>query len=395
MEHLSDNLVGPVAWAHVTGLFGAGVLPPTFDGLTVASTGDAIHDIDGELLYRRVPLVRDGIPEAYVDVAVHPAMGHPFLAVGLGIWSGPDALRAAAARASEMGVEFDDVRLVAYSYPKLAAQFLMGGSEVLMLELFTTEPVPPEPRDHERPGDFQRWSLLGHLEEHAGENARIFSEQIEGFGRWFGELSEATEASAESVQALRALGVGLTVSAVLEWPRFVFGGSRDLHYSGRDSDHHTCYELRGQETSVWCVDASVQMMLDFYRYQYTQDRLAIPLGLGTSTNPTGLPFGDEYKVVDTLQSMTSAALTAAANSTPDFAQFETEINANRPLISFIPGHSRTVAGYWWTLFPWSAMHRGLLVYDPWPPNVGVITRYENYDTQTYRYTFTAAVTLTP
>jgi hypothetical protein len=108
-----------------------------------------------------------------------------------------------------------------------------------------------------------------------------------------------------------------------------------------------------------------------------------------------LPYGDEYKVVDALESMTSNALTAAQNSTPTFGQFETEINANRPLISFIPGHSRTVAGYSWTLFPWTSMQHGLLVYDPWPPNVGVITRYENYATHTYRDTFTAQVTMTP
>jgi hypothetical protein len=35
--------------------------------------------------------------------------------------------------------------------------------------------------------------------------------------------------------------------------------------------------------------------------------------------------------------------------------------------------------------------RGLLVYDPWPPNAGVITRWENFNTTTYRRTFTARV----
>jgi hypothetical protein len=395
MEHLSDNLVGPVAWSHVTGLFGAGVLPPWFDGLTVASPGDGVYDIDGALLFRRVPLPRDGMPEAYVDVAVHPTLGHPFLAVGLGIWSGGDALRGATVRARELAVEFDDLRLVAYSYPKLAAQFFLDNSEVLMLELFTNEPVPPEPRRHDRPGNFERWSLLAHLEERAADNTRIFSDYIEGFRSWFGELYQEGEGSSGPPGTSGAAGVALTVSSSLLWPRFLFGGSRDLHYSGRNTDHHTCYELRGQETSVWCVDASVQMLLDFYRYQYTQDRLAEPLGLGTKANPNGLPYGDEYKVVDTLQSMTSGALTAAQNGAPNFPQFETEIDANRPLISFIPGHSRTVAGYWWTIFPWTTMRRGLLVYDPWPPNVGVITRYENYDTQTYRDTFTAKVTLVP
>ena len=46
--------------------------------------------------------------------------------------------------------------------------------------------------------------------------------------------------------------------------------TRELHYSTNNADHHPCYELRGQQTSVWCVAASVQMVLDFYRYNYLQ-----------------------------------------------------------------------------------------------------------------------------
>jgi hypothetical protein len=37
--------------------------------------------------------------------------------------------------------------------------------------------------------------------------------------------------------------------------------------------------------------------------------------------------------------------------------------------------------------------RGLLVYDPAPPGIGAITRWENFDAQSYRRTFTAHVTL--
>jgi hypothetical protein len=35
--------------------------------------------------------------------------------------------------------------------------------------------------------------------------------------------------------------------------------------------------------------------------------------------------------------------------------------------------------------------RGLLVYDPWPPNAGVITRWENVATQTYQYAYSAVL----
>ena len=100
-------------------------------------------------------------------------------------------------------------------------------------------------------------------------------------------------------------------------------------------------------------------------------------------------------MVTVIEAMTSNALDANINTSPNFNEFRTEIRANRPLISFIWGHSRTVAGYtrqnfvFWGMTPF----RGLLVYDPWPPNVGVITRWENFDTQSYFATYTARVTL--
>ena len=75
-----------------------------------------------------------------------------------------------------------------------------------------------------------------------------------------------------------------------------------------------------------------------------------------------------------------------------YLAFRAEIRANRPLVSFIPGHSRTVAGFF-GLELWGITFRGLVVYDPWPPTTGVVTTWENFDTQTYRVTFTAHPTL--
>jgi hypothetical protein len=92
--------------------------------------------------------------------------------------------------------------------------------------------------------------------------------------------------------------------------------------------------------------------------------------------------------------MSSNALTAHMITGPSFNDFVSEINQNRPMISFIPGHSRTVAGYTESLIFILGLggFRGLLVYDPWPPNAGVITRWENVDTQTYQYAYSAHVT---
>jgi hypothetical protein len=169
--------------------------------------------------------------------------------------------------------------------------------------------------------------------------------------------------------------------------------TRELHYSPLDTDHVPCFELRGQLTSVWCVAASVQMVLDFYRYNYQQTRIAQELGLGTLANPSGLPYANDGDVVTVLNALSNNSLTASMNTSPSWYEFRAEIRANRPLISFVPGHSRAVAGYTSTrIFSWY-LFRGLLVYDPWPPTTGVITRWENFDAMTYRRTFTAKVTL--
>ncbi|MBE0591804.1 MAG: C39 family peptidase [Gemmatimonadales bacterium] len=163
-----------------------------------------------------------------------------------------------------------------------------------------------------------------------------------------------------------------------------------------------CYELRGQLTGVWCVAASVQMILDFYRYNYDQARIAQDLGLGTLNNPNGLPYSQDGQVVTVLEDLTDDALDATMNTSPTWAEFVAEINANRPLVSFVPGHSRTVAGYTRGPSVLGNTFRGLLVYDPWPPSPstpptpttgGVITRWENFDAHTYRRTFTAVLQL--
>jgi hypothetical protein len=169
--------------------------------------------------------------------------------------------------------------------------------------------------------------------------------------------------------------------------------TRQLHYSKNNADHEPCYEVRGQQTNVWCVGASVQMLLDFYRYEYVQTRLATELGLGTLANPNGLPYSRVADVVTVIERLTSKALDATMNTAPNWTEFRNEIRANRPMISFIPGHSRTIAGYTVSNVLAISPFRGLLVYDPWPPTSGVITRWENFATQTYTHAYTARVTL--
>lgn len=230
-----------------------------------------------------------------------------------------------------------------------------------------------------QPESFERWSLVAEMP------ARPRRARASAYGARLALHRElVTDLVAHTIDPNRWLDV-FSISLV---------DSRQLAYSLRPGDHTPCYELRGQETNVWCVGASAQMLLDFYRYEYTQTRLAQELGLGTKANPNGLPYSQVGQVVTALEALTGNGLDVTMISNPTFAKFRSEIRANRPLISFVPGHSRTVAGYTQNLITQihTQPYRGLLVYDPWPPNAGLITKWENMATQTNQFAYTALVT---
>jgi hypothetical protein len=380
-----------LAGYELTALLVAGALPLyVFQKGRIQTRSTSIYDINGQVLFYRFPLSRGRTQLGFADVAASPAFPQPLLSVSHGqVWDADDLLEKAEAAAHKHKVKFTSSRFVAYSYPKLAVQFLSERKEVLLLELFTWAIVPPlrDRRKDEPPGNFERWSLLDELPANRREeNSAALRSRLQN---WDNVLPRERDQKLVEFNVLDTVRFENVIKANL----LLHFSSGELHYSPLSSDHHPCYELRGQLTNVWCVAASTQMVLDFYRYNYSQVRIAAEEGLGTLTSPNGLPYGNEYKVVNTLQKLTSNALTAHLDTSPNWAEFVSEINANRPLISFIPGHSRSVAGYSETsLFGWF-IYQGLLVYDPWPPTTGVITRYENFATQTYRDTFTAHLTL--
>lgn len=394
MAKLKESDVLRIAGIELNAMGVAGTLPmEELVGAEVSSKMTPIHDVSGELLFQRVPVVRGRDQVAFVDVAVHDVLGDPMLAVTTGLSWAPEAIAGEArewARRRGLKVEdADEVRFVAYSYPKIAVQFLSRGRELAMLEWMTWEPVPRS-EDHVQrkdrkplePGNFERWSIIEEMPPKLRRERRANFEQ--------------------RVEALRGFRFDLDYLKVaphawIDLFKIKFVETDEIGYSNRSGDHSICYELRGQETNVWCVGASAQMLLDFYRYEYTQTRLAQELGLGTMANPNGLPYSQVAHVVTALETLTGKGLDVTMITNPGFNVFRDEIKQNRPLISFVPGHSRTVAGYTRNLIaPINQQpYQGLLVYDPWPPNAGVITKWENFATQTYQYAYSAEVQVIP
>lgn len=388
---LKREMIKRIAGLELNALLYSGVLPrQLFESGRVRSTGTPVFDINGELLFYRVPVTK-GTHLFYADIAANLELGSPLMAVQHGPdWNFRKLMKEGKQIAEQKHrVKFDRTRIVSYSYPKLAIQFLQRGREVLMLELFTWEKVPDErPRaPREPPGHFERWSILKEIPSaKKTKNKKAFKERID-----FWDQKHPVGDRTIKAEYLR-LAEFEKILTPAELVLSIFD-SRELHYSTNNDDHHPCYELRGQLTNVWCVAASVQMILDFYRYNYTQDRLAQELGLGTRTNPNGLPYARANDVVTVLQDLTSQALTGNRNVNANWGEFVSEIKANRPLISWIRGHSRTVAGYTRTRLGVWYLFRGLLVYDPWPPTGGSIARWENFDLTTYWDTFTSSLTL--
>ena len=378
----SINQIVRIAGFELNALRVSEVLGDEYEKLRISPRGTPVYDINGTILFYRLPLRRGRTNAGYVDIAVNEVLGEPLLATSVGQgWDEKELVEIGAGMARKL--KYDEIRFVAYSFPKIALQFLSKGQEVLMLELYTWAEVPPLRREDRKPlepSNFERWSLLEEIPSAVRRSRRRnFNKRVD---LW-------------DVPQLRGIDPQVISKDVLNRKDLVLTlvDTREVRYSLTTGDHIPCYELRGQETNVWCVAASVEMILDFYRYSYNQVRLAQELGLGTLANPNGLPYARVGDVVTVMENLTSNSLDVTMHTNPTWNIFRSEIAANRPLISFIPGHSRTVAGYTRTLLTLfnQIPFRGLLVYDPWPPNAGVITRWENFATQIYQYAYSSVI----
>lgn len=381
-----------LAGLELNALTTAGALPALqLEGAKVAATSTPIYDINGEILFYRVPVHGSGI-EGFADIAAYAGFGDLLLRVARGFKWDEKALIGAAETAAKKAVhnlKFDEARFVAYSYPKVAVQFLAKDQEVLMLELGSWAVVPQPKRASldEPPGNFERWSLIVARKPAAvGAGENKIRERLEFWEKHVPATKDVKDFNPYVINVVK-------FKKELE-PLFkILVETHRVAYGPRTGDHSPCFELRGQQTSVWCVAASVQAVLDYYRFNYDQTRIAADLGLGTLEHPNGLPYSEDHKVVDVLEALSGNALDANLDTTPTFAEMRTELLANRPIITWIPGHSRPVAGFTSTRIFLAYTFRGLLVYDPWPPTNGLITEWENFDAMTYIRLFKAQLQL--
>ena len=275
---IDSSIAQRIGGFELNALLFADVLPPdTFQKARIPSSTTPVYDINGEILFYRLSVIKNRLSVGYADIAANSAFSEPLIGVSYGQpWTKELQLKEGItmAKNKRKGLKYDEVRFVAYSYPKLAIQFLLNGKETLMLELASWKPVPKKSdrKYDELPSNFERWSLveLTPKEKHQ-KNLRSFRKRMSNWDKIYPLLPGHKKPS--RIKRLKFLPEVLDITIFDKLIRYrPIVRARELHYSRNNADHHPCYELRGQQTNVWCVAASVQMVLDFYRYNYLQTR---------------------------------------------------------------------------------------------------------------------------
>jgi hypothetical protein len=164
---VSVEQIQRLAGFELNALRAAEVVGEEFEKVRVPRTGTPVYDINGTLLFYRLPLRRGCTFSGYADIAVNEALAEPLLAVTMcRTWDEKAILEEAnaAVRKGRRSLEFNSIRFAAYSFPKLALQYLLDGQEVLMLEWKSWVEVPPlSSRRQPEPSNFERWSLIDEM----------------------------------------------------------------------------------------------------------------------------------------------------------------------------------------------------------------------------------------
>lgn len=340
-----------------------------------------INDLNGEPLLYEFSVMDGKNAVGTVKAGASKLTATPVLAVEMRprTWDPQKALREARSRAKKQfpRAESLEVELVCYSYPKIGVRVRgKRGQDAMIYDAASFEPVMRFGGD-ELEG-FAAWS---YYQEMGGRDP-------EGrVRRWdlADQELEATRARAPQIlskglkESERArLYTRLTADSIA---RIAFYSSRVLKYAPRCTPHD-CFELYAQQTDVFCAVATGQMILDFFRYHFTQDAIAVAMntGSGGTSNP------DQVTGYETLS---NNGLDATFDGTADWAEAKAEIDANRPVKSGIPGHARACAG--WMRQNISLIgqppRRWLRIYDPWPWNADICAGgqivWEDWDAVTH------------
>lgn len=330
-----------------------------------------IHDLNEQPLFYDFPVIAaNGGEIGVVRAAAATPLADPVVSTYLGPapWSVSRATdRATEVVTHEYGGQVLRTLLVCYAYPKLGIAVgwkkARGRTRRTIFDIGDLSVVPEAvERDMRGSGPY---SFYAHLPEEAvargiqryGLHEKLAAEFEKQSGRKLGPKMERRDFDVVQVAVIAQLK---------RW------NNRLLTFCSH-SYSHECFVMHGQETYWWCVVATGQMMLDFWRYNFTQTQIAAAMNTVSGTD-----WSDEE---DGFESLTADQFDSRSDFSPTFLKVREEIDANRPFDYSYSYHSMACAGY-------SERNINLIgrapvkqvyLYDPWPVGVGTI-RWEAWST---------------
>ncbi|MBN1235657.1 MAG: hypothetical protein JW999_06355 [Methanotrichaceae archaeon] len=335
-----------------------------------------IHDLNGQVLFYEFEVTQGDMPVGSVKASASKIIGSPVPQIQLvpRRWDSNYAINKAKeeARKKYPKAEIAEAELVCYNYPKIGVRIDIDdprtGTESMIFDVsdlslvdkfgsdelegftsysFYNEVAMPEAARKER-----LWKIAdGELEAAKSDIPRMFEKGLDASDQK--EIRRAYKCDSAS-------NLEQPIGPIIE-----FVSQKVIQYCPHCKTHD-CLALHSQQTNVYCAVATGQMILDFYRYYYNQEQIAAAMGTGAGgTSNNGQVNG--YK------NLSNLCLNAVIDVTANWAEAKSEIDANRPLKSGIPGHARACFG-------WKRQNvfvigrqpgKWLYILDPWPWNADI------------------------
>jgi hypothetical protein len=347
-----------------------------------------LYDINGQkLFYEFNVIIGDNIIGS-VKTSASKMLGSAVPAIQLSPrkWNPEEANNQAKEKVSKMYPEVEIIKteFVCYSYPKVGVRIYMKEPEIGKRSIIfdAADFSQIEEFGPDGPMGQAAWSFYERISDKNLSDRKTRwekeNEEIESLRSDIPKIFDRTLTDRE----LKELKPKFKLKSKLEYPYIISPYSfKTVPFSPR-CNTHDCFELYAQKTNVYCAVATGQMLLDFYRYYYSQIDIAAAMGTGPSgTYISGMLNG--------LNQLSKKCLDATWDGTASWNEAKAEIDNNKPLASIIPGHARACAG--WkrqNICIWPGpCKKWLKIYDPWPwsSNIcnGGAIYWEDWDLQTH------------
>lgn len=327
---------------------------------TVATVPIVIDDLNGEPLYHDYALTSGGTVAGTIRCAANRKLGSPVISISHAApgWSPDAALRMAteALHKQRPTARVVGSQLVCYANPKIGIRLIFelssgAGPESAIFDVSSGQPVG---QSTDPDNQFTAYSLLASLP--ANEIASRRSQFLASEQQIATVIAPSAATMASPTLPLPPPHLLMRQGLVQLSPYCPGSGPGNSHYA--------------QITDYFCVDASAQMLMEHYGWNYTQNQIAIAMDTSVANGGTtgaGLTTGFASLTHNSLP----LTFDNGASRAQQFQDAMTEVDANRPLFTQVPHHYRVCMGYQENLLAiWSALGLGrmLYIFDPWPWN---------------------------